>query len=82
MGGNSQRLRIEVLGPLRAWRDGEPLALGPVRRQTVLAALLLRDGAVVSHEQLLDGVWGADPSICTSTSTRRRPGSCSAGWPT
>lgn len=61
MGGNSQRLRIEVLGPLRAWRDGEPLALGPVRRQTVLAALLLRDGAVVSHEQLLDGVWGADP---------------------
>ncbi|MFI9219746.1 AfsR/SARP family transcriptional regulator [Streptomyces werraensis] len=61
MGGNSQRLRIEVLGPLRAWRDGSPLALGPVRRQTVLAALLLRDGAVVSHEHLLDGVWGADP---------------------
>ncbi|MFD0335003.1 BTAD domain-containing putative transcriptional regulator [Streptomyces erythrogriseus] len=61
MGGESQRLRIEVLGPLRAWRDGGPLALGPVRRQTVLAALLLRDGAVVSHEQLLDGVWGADP---------------------
>ncbi|MFJ9598851.1 AfsR/SARP family transcriptional regulator [Streptomyces althioticus] len=61
MGGDSQRLRIEVLGPLRAWRDGSPLALGPVRRQTVLAALLLRDGAVVSHEQLLDGVWGADP---------------------
>ncbi|MFF8523642.1 BTAD domain-containing putative transcriptional regulator [Streptomyces werraensis] len=61
MGGNSQWLRIEVLGPLRAWRDGSPLALGPVRRQTVLAALLLRDGAVVSHEHLLDGVWGADP---------------------
>ena len=43
MGGESQRLRIEVLGPLRAWRDGGPLALGPVRRQTVLAALLIRD---------------------------------------
>ncbi|MDU0301148.1 AfsR/SARP family transcriptional regulator [Streptomyces sp. PAL114] len=62
MGGNfPHRLRIEVLGPLRAWRDGTPLRLGPVKRQTVLAALLLRNGAVVSHEQLLDGVWGADP---------------------
>ncbi|MDT6986123.1 BTAD domain-containing putative transcriptional regulator [Streptomyces lusitanus] len=61
MGGDSRRLRIEVLGPLRAWRDGSPLHLGPLRRQTVLAALLLRDGALVSHEHLLDGVWGADP---------------------
>ncbi|MGW6159289.1 AfsR/SARP family transcriptional regulator, partial [Streptomyces sp. NPDC055144] len=35
--------------------------LGPAKRQAVLAALLLRHGAVVSHERLLDGVWGADP---------------------
>ncbi|MGP4044075.1 BTAD domain-containing putative transcriptional regulator [Streptomyces sp. 2A115] len=27
----------------------------------MLAALLLRQGAVVSHEQLLDGVWGSEP---------------------
>ncbi|MFD3477188.1 BTAD domain-containing putative transcriptional regulator [Streptomyces sp. NPDC058695] len=56
-----QRLRIEVLGPLRAWRGETPLDLGPAKRQAVLAALLLRHGAVVSHERLLDGVWGADP---------------------
>ncbi|MFC5851755.1 BTAD domain-containing putative transcriptional regulator [Streptomyces chlorus] len=56
-----QRLRVAVLGPLRAWRGGEPLDLGPVKRQAVLAALLLRQGAVVSHEQLLDGVWGSEP---------------------
>ncbi|MFB7755444.1 hypothetical protein ACFC18_38490, partial [Streptomyces sp. NPDC056121] len=62
MGGRSpQRLRIEVLGPMRAWRGETPLDLGPAKRQAVLAALLLRHGAMVSHERLLDAVWGADP---------------------
>ncbi|WP_351237556.1 winged helix-turn-helix domain-containing protein [Streptomyces sp. NPDC002133] len=62
MGGRSpQQLRIEVLGPLRAWRGETALAVGPVKRQAVLAALLLRQGAVVSHEQLLDAVWGPVP---------------------
>lgn len=60
-GGSPPRLRIAVLGPVRAWRDGTPLDLGPVRRQAVLIALVLRQGALVSHEQLLDGVWGAKP---------------------
>jgi DNA-binding SARP family transcriptional activator len=60
-GGSPQLLRFEVLGPLRAWRGGTPLQLGPVKRQAVLAALLLRQGAVVSHERLLDAVWGPEP---------------------
>ncbi|WP_406122426.1 NB-ARC domain-containing protein [Streptomyces canus] len=60
-GGTPQRLRIEVLGPLRAWQGATPLDLGPVKRQAVLAALLLRQGAVVSHEQLLDSVFGSEP---------------------
>ncbi|MFI8791954.1 BTAD domain-containing putative transcriptional regulator [Streptomyces sp. NPDC055105] len=38
-----------------------PLELGPVKGQAVLAALLLRQGAVVSHEWLLDAVWGPEP---------------------
>ncbi|KOG20716.1 AfsR/SARP family transcriptional regulator [Streptomyces viridochromogenes] len=59
--GRTSRLRIEVLGPLQAWRGEARLDLGPVKRQAVLAALLLRQGAVVSHEQLLDGVWGDEP---------------------
>jgi DNA-binding SARP family transcriptional activator len=37
------------------------LDLGPIKRQAVLAALLLRQGAVVSHDQLLDSVWGSEP---------------------
>lgn len=60
-GGSPQPLRLEVLGPLRAWRGGTPLELGPAKRQAVLAALLLRQGALVSHERLLDAVWGTEP---------------------
>ncbi|MDV9171656.1 BTAD domain-containing putative transcriptional regulator, partial [Streptomyces sp. W16] len=59
--GSPQLLRFEVLGPLRAWRGGVSLDLGPIKRQAVLAALLLRQGAVVSHDQLLDSVWGSEP---------------------
>ncbi|WP_406172337.1 AfsR/SARP family transcriptional regulator [Streptomyces sp. NBC_00996] len=60
-GGSPQLLRFEVLGPLGAWRGATPLELGPVKRQAVLAALLLRQGAVVSHDRLLDAVWGPEP---------------------
>ncbi|MDQ0910847.1 DNA-binding SARP family transcriptional activator [Streptomyces canus] len=60
-GGSPDLLRLEVLGPLRAWRGATPLQLGPVKRQAVLAALLLSQGAVVSHERLLDAVWGPEP---------------------
>ncbi|MEU0036487.1 BTAD domain-containing putative transcriptional regulator [Streptomyces sp. NPDC006333] len=59
--GSPQLLRFEVLGPLRARRAGTPLELGPVKRQAVLAALLLRQGAMVSRERLLDAVWGEEP---------------------
>ncbi|MET8731838.1 BTAD domain-containing putative transcriptional regulator [Streptomyces parvus] len=54
-------LRIALLGPLRAWRDGTPLDLGPVRRQSVLAALMLRADSRVSHEQLIDDLWDGRP---------------------
>ena len=54
-------LRICVLGPLRAWRDGQPVDLGPLRQQAVLAALALCPNRVVSRRELLDGVWGMEP---------------------
>ncbi len=54
-------LRIDLLGPVRALRGDAPLALGPVRRQAVLAALILRAPTFVTYRQLLADVWGADP---------------------
>ncbi|MFF4502774.1 BTAD domain-containing putative transcriptional regulator [Streptomyces sp. NPDC001401] len=58
---SSPRLRIEVLGPTRAWRGTTPLDLGPIKRQAVLAALALRPGVELSHGRLLDDVWGEEP---------------------
>ncbi|MCC3774882.1 BTAD domain-containing putative transcriptional regulator [Streptomyces sp. UNOB3_S3] len=55
------RLRISVLGPLRAWRDGQPVDLGHLRQQAVLAALALCLGRSVSRQELTDGVWGEEP---------------------
>ncbi|GAB2777264.1 BTAD domain-containing putative transcriptional regulator [Amycolatopsis magusensis] len=54
-------LRLAVLGPLRAWRGAEPVDLGPVRQQALLAALVLRAGTPVSRGELLDAVWGMEP---------------------
>ncbi|MGD3109548.1 AfsR/SARP family transcriptional regulator [Streptomyces sp. YGL11-2] len=55
-----RRLRLAVLGPLQGWRGEALLELGPVRQQALLTALLLRPGATVSRQQLLDGVWGVE----------------------
>ncbi|AXB48256.1 hypothetical protein A4R43_03705 [Amycolatopsis albispora] len=54
-------LRLSVLGPLRAWHDSEPVDLGPVRQQALLAALALRPDVTVSRDELLDAVWGMEP---------------------
>ncbi|TQE20584.1 SARP family transcriptional regulator [Streptomyces ipomoeae] len=52
---------MALLGPLKAWRGGTPLDLGPVRRQAVFAALVLRADTRVTHEQLLDDLWDGQP---------------------
>ncbi|MBK3587502.1 winged helix-turn-helix domain-containing protein, partial [Streptomyces sp. MBT57] len=58
--GTGGQVRIDLLGPVSARRGAVPLALGPVRRQAVLAALILRAPAFVTYRQLLDDVWGAE----------------------
>lgn len=59
--GAADRLRLFLLGPLGARRGEVPIDLGPVRRQAVLAALVLRAETLVTHQQLLDDVWGLEP---------------------
>lgn len=54
------RLRVSLLGPLRARFAGEHVDVGPVRQQAVLAALALSPGRSVSRQELLDGVWGME----------------------
>jgi DNA-binding SARP family transcriptional activator len=51
-------VRFAVLGPVRAWRGEAELDLGHPKQRAVLAALLVRQGAQVTLEELIDGVWG------------------------
>ncbi|MDG4864066.1 BTAD domain-containing putative transcriptional regulator [Streptomyces sp. T-3] len=57
------QVRISLLGPLQAWRDGQPLSLGHLRQQAVLAALALGAGRPLSRQELLDDVWGMEPPV-------------------
>ncbi len=54
-------MEFSILGPLDVRLGGESVQLGGAKQRAVLAALLLREGAVVSVERLVDEVWGNDP---------------------
>ncbi|MFF0745954.1 BTAD domain-containing putative transcriptional regulator [Streptomyces sp. NPDC004111] len=55
----SGKLRFDLLGPLRVWRDGEELDAGPVQQRVMLAVLLLNANRPVSRGKLIEAVWGA-----------------------
>jgi DNA-binding SARP family transcriptional activator len=54
-------LRFELLGPVKAWRDGSEIGLGSPQQRAVLAVLLLREGRNASQEEIVRAVWTDDP---------------------
>ncbi len=50
-----------VLGPLVLERDGQLIPLSSDRQRTLLALLLMADGAPVSRDRLIDELWGEHP---------------------
>jgi tetratricopeptide (TPR) repeat protein len=54
-------LRIQVLGPLRGWRDGVEVDLGPTAQRAALGLLVLAGGQPVSVAELVDGLWPQRP---------------------
>ena len=54
-------MEFRVLGPLGAVHDGEPVAIGGPRQQTVLALLLAFANRPVSIDRLVDEIWGEAP---------------------
>jgi DNA-binding SARP family transcriptional activator/tetratricopeptide (TPR) repeat protein/DNA-binding XRE family transcriptional regulator len=59
--GPGKGVWLGLLGPLMAWRDGVPVALGPARQQAVLGLLALGGGAGVSRAAIVDVLWGSEP---------------------
>ncbi|MGW5681441.1 BTAD domain-containing putative transcriptional regulator [Nonomuraea sp. NPDC003754] len=53
-------LRFAVLGPVRAWRDGDELDLGTPLQRSILAMLLLREGRAITPGEMIDAVWGEE----------------------
>lgn len=52
---------FRLLGPVELWVSGRPVELGPAKRRTVLAALLVDTGRWVAAETLIDRGWGEEP---------------------
>jgi ABC-type transport system substrate-binding protein/DNA-binding SARP family transcriptional activator len=57
-----------ILGPVTVLVDGIPVTLGGPKQRALLAALLLKAGAPVAVEELIDAVWGdvAPPTAAKS----------------
>ncbi|NUR60535.1 MAG: tetratricopeptide repeat protein [Catenulispora sp.] len=54
-------MRIQVLGPVRAWRADAELALGPPAQRGLFGLLVLADGQPLSRTQLIDALWADEP---------------------
>ncbi|WP_086838569.1 tetratricopeptide repeat protein [Amycolatopsis kentuckyensis] len=54
-------LHVAVLGPLTAGFSGQQLELGPAKQRILLALLALHPGQVVTHDEIVDTVWGERP---------------------
>ncbi|TDT42702.1 DNA-binding SARP family transcriptional activator [Streptomyces sp. BK208] len=60
MSTTGETLRIQLLGPVRAWQYDEEVRTGPPKQRAVLGLLAGRGGEVVCVEHIIDGVWGTD----------------------
>ncbi|GIG01161.1 AfsR/SARP family transcriptional regulator [Catellatospora citrea] len=56
--GHPDTVRLQVMGPLRAWRGGAELDVGPRQQRCLLALLLARVGEPLGMTDLVTSLWG------------------------
>ncbi len=54
-------VQVQLLGPVRAWRGDDEVAVRGVTGRSVLARLALECGATVTIGELIDALWGDRP---------------------
>src|SRR4051794_5010433 len=62
------RLRVSVLGPVRAWAGEREIDLGPARQRALFAVLAARGGRVVGRDELIEAVWGTAAPVTAAGS--------------
>ena len=55
------QLKLQLLGPVEATIDGQPVSLGPKKQRSLLAVLALHANETVSVDRLVDALWGDRP---------------------
>ncbi len=61
-----------LLGPVQVQIDARPVHVGGPRSQTILTALLIEPGRVVSTDRLVDIVWDEHPPASARTQVQNR----------
>ncbi|MEV5490227.1 BTAD domain-containing putative transcriptional regulator [Streptomyces bobili] len=70
-GARGAAMRFELLGPVRAWRDGTELDLGFPQQRALLALLLAYEGRPVPAGELLGLLWPGHPPASAPNVLRR-----------
>ncbi|MDJ1130684.1 AfsR/SARP family transcriptional regulator [Streptomyces iconiensis] len=52
-------MRLELLGSVRAWYEGEEIHIGPPKQRAVVGVLASRVNEIVGVEEIVDAVWGS-----------------------
>jgi DNA-binding SARP family transcriptional activator len=61
--GPVSSLRLQILGPLRLWRDDVELDTGPRQQAYLLALLLAREGRPTSAGELIELIWDEEAPV-------------------
>ena len=65
---SDRRLRVELLGPVRAVLGDADIPLGPSRQRAVFALLASRANQTVTREEFITAVWGESPPVSAAGS--------------
>jgi DNA-binding SARP family transcriptional activator len=53
-------LWIQVLGPMRIWRQGDEVELGPRQQRCIFALIMARAGQPIRMREIVDLVWAGN----------------------